>query len=493
MNKRKVYENMNISCNVISIGEVSCSYIGSLVLDENLVATLTIFDVEMDCYRHIEKFKDFCICAKAEKVYYTLKVDIVLSPSFSCTEIDKDIKSKVKLGYGISDILVGSEYAIDQNLGLSFKRFSFQTTDIFELIGMYPYEIETTHEKWEVGTSKMTGKICSMELDNGYSCFVTPFIYKTNQEYIFSMQGKIGYESSELVDIEELKVKIHLLILLFEILSGESISVLNIDVERNDKIFEYIGLCNYQKSKLKNLKNGFHTKSYLRKSIFKLSDWNYNENRIIEIFQDLVETNLLAMESYKQVLLDEELGIMTYNKFLKIMQMIEGIMRDAVLEVEEIEFNKKKENLLSKIENEEDKDFVVSYCNNNGVSFRTCLKGISNECICLLSGIEKGYNKIYKDIINKIINDRDVYTHASKKSKPVMSENEIVKVNCCYKIFFRIKILNKLGIKESLIRKRLLHDNRFVCAYKELFGLSILRDDNIYDTGEFDQKMWGYS
>ena len=74
------------------------------------------------------------------------------------------------------------------------------------------------------------------------------------------------------------------------------------------------------------------------------------------------------MESYKQVLLDEELGIMTYNKFLKIMQMIEGVMRDAVLEVEEIEFNKKKENLLSKIENEEDKDFVVTYC-NNGVSF----------------------------------------------------------------------------------------------------------------------------
>lgn len=172
---------------------------------------------------------------------------------------------------------------------------------------MYPYEIETTHEKWEVGTSKMTGKICSMELDNGYSCFVTSFIYKTNQEYIFSMQGKIGYESSELVDIEELKVKIHLLILLFEILSGESISALNIDVEKNGKIFEYIGLCNCQKSKLKNLKNGFHTKSYLRKSIFKLSDWNYNENRIIEIFQDLVETNLLAMESYKQVLIDEEL------------------------------------------------------------------------------------------------------------------------------------------------------------------------------------------
>ena len=83
MNKRKVYENMNISCNVISIGEVSCSYIGSLVLDENLVATLTKFDVEMDCYKKKKKFKDFCICAKAEKVYYTLKVDIVLSPSFS--------------------------------------------------------------------------------------------------------------------------------------------------------------------------------------------------------------------------------------------------------------------------------------------------------------------------------------------------------------------------------------------------------------------------
>lgn len=40
---------MIISCNVISISGISCSYIGNLVLNENLVTTLTIFGVEMNC------------------------------------------------------------------------------------------------------------------------------------------------------------------------------------------------------------------------------------------------------------------------------------------------------------------------------------------------------------------------------------------------------------------------------------------------------------
>lgn len=37
-----------------------------------------------------------------------------------------------------------------------------------------------------------------------------------------------------------------------------------------------------------------------------------------------------------------------------------------------------------------------------------------------------------------------------------------------HKVFYRIKILDELGMEESLIRKQLLHNRRFVDAYKSL-------------------------
>lgn len=50
------------------------------------------------------------------------------------------------------------------------------------------------------------------------------------------------------------------------------------------------------------------------------------------------------MESYKQVLLDKE-GIVTYNKFLKIMQMIEEIMRLGISKDEKKIFKKRKKEI----------------------------------------------------------------------------------------------------------------------------------------------------
>lgn len=493
MIERKIHQNMNISCNVVQMGKVSCSYVGKLVIDEHLVATLTLFDVEMDDYIQIENERDFCICAKAENDYYTLKADMLISATFSCIEKEGDLCSKAKVECGISDVLAGSEFALDKKGDLVFEGFSCQVTDMFELVGLYPYEIKSSCESWEIGTTSITGKEGSLEFDGGFSCFVEPYIYKKNCEYIFSMQGKINYTDSELKDLDELKSKMNLLRLLFEILCGEYVAILEIDVQKGKHIFEYIGVNNSIKSRLNCLNNNSDPKFLLRKGVFKLSDWCNDGKEVIQKFCDILENNLLAMESYKQLLLDEEVNIMTYNSFLKIMQMVEGVMRKKELDIEKEEFNNKKEEIIGKLKITEDKEFIKKYCNDNGISFRTCLKGISQECICLLSGIIDGYNKIYGDVINKIINDRDAYTHASKTSRPIMTEKELRDVNCCYKIFFRIIILKRLGMNEEMIRIRLMHNRYFIFAYEKLFGLSIMNVEDTFEKNEFDTLMWKYT
>lgn len=160
------------------------------------------------------------------------------------------------------------------------------------------------------------------------------------------------------------------------------------------------------------------------------------------LFAELAKDNLLAMESYKQVLLDEEMKIVTYNKFLKTMQMIEGIARTVVSDEEKKNFDKRKKKIKKNLEKQEDRDFIDTYCFNNGDNFRTCLKEITKESLIILSGVNDVER--YNEQISVIINDRNAYTHASKKIVPVMNMEQTENVNCCYKEFYRIKLLTLL-------------------------------------------------
>lgn len=491
MNNRKLHANMNLSCEVVSIGEIECSYRAMLSLDEHLVALLEIMDIGVDFYHKIQGLKQFLICAKTSNDYFTLRGSSVIEPQFSISEIiDNDINSKVKICFWISDILVGSEYAIDKNSELLFNGFSCQFTDIFEFFGLYPYRINDTSQKWLFQSITIENSTKTMEFDGGYSCFVAPDVHRKNNDYIFSMQGRLNYSAMELKHITELKEKIRLLELLFEILSGETVTVLDVKMDKGSNIFEYTGLCNYPKKKLKGLSNGLDSKGYLRKSIFKLSDWKDTGKNVIELFSELAKDNLLAMESYKQVLLDEEIKIVTYNKFLKVMQMIEGIMRTKISDEEKKNFEKRKKKVKKHLENQEDKDFIDNYCFNNGDNFRTCLIELTKESLIILSGDACVEN--FNSQIDKIINDRNAYTHASKKITPIMNEKQIEAVNCCYKAFYRIKILKQLNLSDQIICNRFLFNRKFVEAYKICFGLAITNVDENHNTGEFDNEMYAY-
>lgn len=484
MSNRKLHENMNLSCEIESIGHRECSYRANLSLDEHLVGMLDVRDVEIDFYHEIKELKEFFICAKALNNCLTLRGTAIIESKFSLSKT-----GKVQICFWISDIFVGSEYAIEQE-DIQFSGFSCQFTDTFELFGVYPYKIDVADPEWLFKSATITDATKSMKFDGGYSCFVAPYVCKRDSEYIFSMQGRMNYSVTKLESIINLKEKIRMLELFFEVLCGESVTVLDITMEKKKQSFEYMGLCNYPKLKLRGLCNGLDSKWYPRKSIFKLSDWKDTGKNVIELFDELAKDNLLAMESYKQVLLDEEIGVVTYNKFLKIMQMIEGIMRTAVSKEEKKNFEKQKKKIKKMLQNDEDKEFINKYCFNNGDNFRTCLIAITRESLNVLSCVEDIVN--FEELISHIINDRNAYTHASKEIVPVMNIDQIETVNRCYKEFYRIRILKQLNLSDQLICSRFLYNRKFLAAYKTLFGLTITNMDENHNTGEFDDEMSGY-
>ena len=491
MNNRKLHANMNLSCEVVSIGQVECSYMAMLSLDEHSVALLKVVDTEVEFYDKIEGLEEFLICAKASSDYFTLRGTSIIESRFSISEIvDDTVYSKATISFWISDILVGGEYAVEKNNDLLFSGFSCQFTDTFELFGAYPYQINNESPKWSFQSATIANRTKTLQFNGGYSCFVAPYVYKKDNDYIFSMQGRLNYSAGELENITKLKEKIRMLELFFGILSGETVTVLDVKLNKGNNIFEYIGLCNYPKKKLKGLSNRSGSKRHLRKSVFKLSDWKDTGKNVIECFTELAIDNLLAMESYKQVLLDEEIKIVTYNKFLKVMQMIEGIMRTAVSDEEKKNFEKRKKKIKKHLENPDDREFIDNYCFDNGDNFRTCLTKLTKESLAILSGIEDVEN--FNAQISNIINDRNAYTHASKKISPIMNEEQIEAVNCCYKEFGRIKILKQLNLSDQMICNRFWFNGKFVTAYKVLFGLTITNADEKHSTGEFDNEMSDY-
>ena len=92
-----------------------------------------------------------------------------------------------------------------------------------------------------------------------------------------------------------------------------------------------------------------------------------------------------------------------------------------------------------------------------------------------------------EDIITTIVNDRNVYTHASHKNVPLLSQADLWGITYCFEIFFRIEVLIQLGLSKKLIRKRFSYDRKFVACYENLFEQTIKVEN--CETGEYDDIM----
>lgn len=481
-----IEKNTTYACRVVRINGEEVDYLSALEMNEEYIIRIAIDEVDRNGYDWIKEESQINIVVKFEEKYLTI-VDCQLVETSSRIGKDCD-KSKFNLKYMSSLLLVDYLWSTSQENW--FDGINCTITETTELLGVYPYQSDYDEWNFLQVECNIKGNIVARKVGHGFSYFVEPLIMHVDDGLHISMHGRIQFASGKNRSINEISELLNSICLFFEILSGEIITTEDVYLSQGKHSVKAIGLCNFPKNKLNGLQSGFDSRSYLRKSIFKVADFGESIGQAIAVFYEIQNECMLACEAYKQILLDEEIKISTYNKFLKVMQVVEGFQRAKINEREEKEFDEKKNAIMEKLD-EDDRAFVMKHTFYNGQNFRKCMNEFTIGSIKIISGLSKTKAKEVSDIIiNKIINDRDVYTHASKEQRPILSIDKLQAVNYCYKSFFRVLALSRMGLVERIIRNRLLFDRKFVAYYKVLFGLEIKKEKNYSDTGEFDKLMW---
>lgn len=484
MNK---YEKYNESCTVLRIDNKECLYHGKVYVEENYRVFLDILDIDQEMFLYIRGECGRVLCLQTNNYFITAKDYCFREGSVKhITENSEETKFQVTIE--IFNTCWGDTWCAENEDDFIFDRVSCYITDGVELVGLTPYEKYDFLDLYKRDLDmEIKGEYKKVETKLGISFIACPEIVRNHTDLCFGIKSEIQLEFDKMLDIETIRKRLENLILFFEILSGEMVTTKKVILYQGNKQYDYLGNCNFPKDSLRCFSDPFYSRTFIRKKLFKISDFLNGIDEAIEKMNFFIETKKLALEAYKQILLDEEVGISTTNKFLKIMQMIEGMERNEVAEAAQKEFEEKKLQIIEKLAEQEDKDFVKKYCVNNGDNFIKCLQAISKKALATLSGCSNKKVKQYHALLDNIKNDRDVYTHASFTRNPVLSIEEMDCITYCYKTFFRIRVLLELGISEALIKKRLLHDRLFVDSYQKVFELQINVEN--YNTGEYDSIM----
>lgn len=485
------YKNYCKSCTVTRIGDFQCSYQGQISVSEDFRVYVEILNIEREICLQIEKRENLFLCIQTDdklitaknlyirKVESKLKGKNIENPCFSFNMLIEAV-----------DVCWGNIWCADDIGEFLFDSFICNITDGEELIGLTPYEEidDMMFYKSELEIDiKAHYKVINTH--SGFSFQAYPNIERSGTDLKFGVKSLIRCQSKTMMSLEMIKQKICNLILLLEILCGELVTTTHVELSQKNESYDYLGNCNVPIEKLSIFnKNSIDSRSFIRKCLFKVSDLESFMNEAIEKFCCLIKSKELAFEAYKQVLLDDNVGISTTNKFLKTMQIVEGMERDDVDEERQTIFEQEKEAIIEKLKNLEDKEFVRKYCRNNGDNFCKCLQKMTKRVMKALSGISNKEFRKYFDLLDNIKNDRDVYTHASHTRNPILSSDETEWVIYCYNVFFRVEVLSEIGVDIQLIRKRLSYDRYFVAVYDKLFNLKIKPEEQL-NTGEYDRIM----
>lgn len=488
----KKYEGYIKSCNVLKINETQCNIAGMLSIDKNYRIFFEFKNLTKEQHSLIENAK--FLNAKSNDKYITACTMHFLN--YSSVHNHSDKISTFNITIEAENIFWGDEFIEINNEDIFFEGFSCHVTAGNELIGITPYQnMEEDISVCNVeGTFNITSQIKTLSDKNELRFFTYPHIRRKDMEIRLGFQSVIQYQSESIFSLYQINEKLSNLILLFKILCGEYVSTTSVILFNNKKSYDYIGNCNFPKYELLLFKNNtFDRRYFLRKGLFKISDFN-NLDTMYQQWEQLINQNTLTFKIYRELLLDEEKRIFSVNKFLKVMQIIEGIERESISEDKKIEFEQHKENIIESLSDEDDKEFIRKCCEYKGDNFRKCLKNFVHKGIQSVTELSNTKcTKYSKAIIEKVKNDRDTYTHASHYSHPSLSEQELLDIIYVFNVFFRIKILSNLGIDKELIRKRLSFDRKFESHFENLFQLKIkINKDYSFDTGEFDKFMWGF-
>ena len=126
-----------------------------------------------------------------------------------------------------------------------------------------------------------------------------------------------------------------------------------------------------------------------------------------------------------------------------------------------------------------------------GITFREAVINYYLKGISIFKITNEGeFREAYKTIISKIVNDRNFYTHSSKRLKPKLDFDELMDIAAVTKELYRCLILNSMGIEKELICYRFYHNRRMQSLIYKVFQIEIKGDGRMPD---FGREMWHFS
>ena len=375
----------------------------------------------------------------------------------------------------------------------SFSEMCMEITDGHELIGKCPYDFESGY------MDMLDHKNINIPITIEPICVTTTlgvFRFETLPQYFWDkvslnigISHKITFKPSAPLKVCDFHKTLNKITDFFTLLCGELIVINKLKLIEGRKAqfdtFEFIGYCNFPKERL----NALDTTSFKRIFIFKLTDFPDLEFALNYWFEQY-DALYNAQQAYGRILFDEELKVVTINKFLAAMQMIEGYAQAyADEELEVAEFNAHKQKIISLLQDDEDKKFVNDGLGFSGISFRKVTENYFLEGMRCFKQIDKLTNK-YKRFIDNIVNDRNFYTHSSKRITTKLSFSDAMNVSVLCKDFYRALVLSKLGMPESVLYYRFGHNRIAVALLNDLLNIKITVNGEIT---KFDRSMSYFS
>lgn len=140
---------------------------------------------------------------------------------------------------------------------------------------------------------------------------------------------------------------------------------------------------------------------------------------------------------------------------------------------------------------EDDIELVKKGLGFSGISFRNSMKEyLYKGSSCLNEVIRKDFLVEHKRLIDRIVNDRNFYTHSSNRTTAQMHFDEMLDVTSVCKEIYRILILNEMGIPRALLMQRFFHNRKSEAVFSKVLGLELCAEREL---SKYDRDMWHFS
>lgn len=458
-------------------------------------AIINIYGIDRDLFFELEKGSyNSAVMLLESKEYVSIFDFYIKSGTYKAGNSDEHpIFTEGMMCIVSSTVLKGEKYFTRED---TFKELSMEITDGVELIGLCPYDLNKNYMELflykDIEISVQPQKIYVQTILGELSFIVLPKYKFRKDSMSLCFSHQICFCPAQTLKIMEIHELLNKIVSFFSLLCGENVtvnklSVLDTDSPKNS-MTDYIGVCNFVKGKLHILEDsGIDSTSFKRRGIFKISDFADLKNALNYWFSHY-ESLQNAQKAYDRILLDEEMKIVTINKFLAGMQLIEGYTQAYADEEQELAaFKNKKKQIIEQLEKIEDKELVEAGLGFSGISFRKAVKEyLYKSSSCLQKESKTALHNKNKDLIEKIINDRNFYTHSSNRIKPQLNFDEMLNVATLCKEFYRILLLNEMGISDELLRHRFAHNRLCTHVFENLLGIKL---SSVNDISEFDKDM----